>query len=36
VVGLGPDHFVLDEDPAPPPPKKGQSAHFSAHGQAAK
>ena len=22
-VGLGPGHIVLDEDPVPPPPKKG-------------
>jgi len=29
-VGLGPGHIVLDEDPAPPPPK-GQSPQFSAH-----
>jgi len=24
-VGLGPDDIVLDEDPAPPSPKRGQS-----------
>ena len=29
-VGLGPSHIVLDEDPAPPPPK-GCSPQFSAH-----
>jgi len=29
-VGLSPDHFVLDGDPAPPP-KKGSPAQFSAH-----
>jgi len=29
-VGLGPGHFVLDGDPAPPPPK-GHSPQFSAH-----
>ena len=29
-VSLGPDHIVLDEDPAPAPPK-GQSPRFSAH-----
>ena len=28
-VGLGPDHTVLDGDPAPSP--KGQSPRFSAH-----
>jgi len=30
-VGLGPGHMVLDGDPAPPPPKKGQTPQFSAH-----
>jgi len=29
-VGLGPGHFVLDGDPAPPPPK-GYSPQFLAH-----
>jgi len=29
-VGLGPGDIVLDEDPAPPPPK-GHSPQFSAH-----
>jgi len=29
-VGLGPDHIVLDGDPAPPPPK-GHSPPFWAH-----
>ena len=29
-VGLGPGYIVLDEDPAPPPPK-GHSPQFSAH-----
>jgi len=29
-VGLGPGHTVLDEDPAPPPPK-GHSPQFSAN-----
>jgi len=29
-VGLGPGHTVLDEDPAPPPPK-GHSPQFLAH-----
>jgi len=29
-VDLGPRHIVLDEDPAPPPPK-GHSLQFSAH-----
>ena len=30
-VGLGPDHIMLDGDPAPPPPKGAQhSPHFSA------
>ena len=24
-VGLGPSDFVLDGDPAPPPPKRGRS-----------
>jgi len=26
-VGLGPDHVVLDGDPAPPPPRKGHHSH---------
>jgi len=30
-VGLGPGHIVLDGDPAPPPPKGGQSPQFLAH-----
>jgi len=31
-VGLGPGDIMLDEDPAPPPKKKGHSSpHFSAH-----
>ena len=30
-VGLGPGPTVLDEDPAPPPQKKGHSPQFSAH-----
>ena len=30
-VGLGPDDFVLDGVPAPPPEKRGRSPHFSAH-----
>jgi len=30
-VGLGPGHIVLDEDPAPPPKKKGTTPHFLAH-----
>jgi len=30
-VGLGPGHIVLDENPAPPPQKIGQSPQFSAH-----
>ena len=29
-VGLGPGNIVLDDDPAPPPPK-GHSPQFSAH-----
>ena len=29
-VGLGPNHIVLDGDPALPPPK-GAEPHFSAH-----
>ena len=29
-VGLGPDHIVLDADPAPPPPKGGTARQFSA------
>jgi len=29
-VGLGPDHIVLDGDPAPPP-SKGRSPQFLAH-----
>jgi len=28
-IGLGPDHIVLDVDPAPP--QKGHSPQFSAH-----
>jgi len=27
-MGLGPGHIVLDEEPALPPPKKGQSPNF--------
>ena len=30
-VGLGRGDFVLDGDPAPPPPKGEQPPHFSAH-----
>ena len=30
-VGLGPDHIVLDGDPASPPPKGGGAPKFSAH-----
>ena len=30
-VGLGPGHIVLDEDPAPPPPKGHSPPQFSAH-----
>ena len=31
-IGLGPVHTVLDEDPTPPPPKKGHNhSQFSAH-----
>jgi len=30
LVGLGPGHIVLGEDPSPPPPK-GHSPQFSAH-----
>jgi len=30
-VGLDPSDIVLDGDPAPPLPKKGQSPQFSAH-----
>ena len=31
-VGLDPSHYVLDGDPAPPPPKGGgRSPQFSAH-----
>ena len=30
-VGLGPDHVVLDGDPASPPPKRRHSPQFSAH-----
>jgi len=30
-VCLGPSDIVLDGDPAPAPPKKGHSPHFSAY-----
>jgi len=30
-IGLGPGDFVLDGDPAPPPPKRGGDPKFSAH-----
>ena len=30
-LGLGPGDFVLDGDPAPSPPKGGQSAQFLGH-----
>jgi len=30
-LGLGPGDFVLDGDPAPPPPKGGGAPKFSAH-----
>ena len=30
-LGLGPGDFVLDGDPAPPPPKGGGATKFSAH-----
>jgi len=30
-IGLGPDDFVLDGDPAALSPKRGQSPQFSAH-----
>jgi len=30
-LGLGPDDFVLDGDPAPPPQKAGGAPEFSAH-----
>ena len=28
---VGPDHIVLDGDPAPPPPKGGEATQFSAY-----
>jgi len=30
-VGLSPGDFVLDGDPAPPPPRKGAERRFSVH-----
>ena len=30
-IGLGPGDFVLDEDPAPPPPKETELPKFSTH-----
>jgi len=30
-VGLGPGDFVLDEDPAHPPPKRGHSPQYLTH-----
>jgi len=28
-VGIGPVHIVLNEDPAPPPPKEGRAPQFA-------